>query len=749
MADASIVRNRRKIEAAITNAAAVQRLRALGGLDEVFWSAAPAHHTPPGASPTSRRAPRPPSRSHAPSRATGSSGWGRPRCTPPCRRAASSTTTSAAATGAPDEVPVPRPGARGIPAVPAVLVRAADGRGRAPGAGDVDRTAPGLPLDDGPLGRLVVPRDRRARLSGAAADRSRHRRAGPERLGVLPRVPPAGAAADDGDRPRLSRGRLDPGAGLRGGRGAGHRGAAARPGRPARRVRRGAGLCHASSPRRSCRWPTPSPWRCCCWPGSSSRSRASGGWSPRRSPWRSGSPGRSRCPWAWSPWWRSCCAGATAPGAGWPAARRSRWSPCWRPAAWRGWPGRPSPGGHRGPLGLHRHDGDVARGAVRSRRSGRGWTSPVATLAGDTVRPDGAGGAGRRVVVLMVVGPWATGAGPELRALVPGLPGLPRVVLDPLTSIFRYVLPLFPLGRRCSSAALGWLATRRGGCGRAPGCSSLAASAGRSVDLGAATSSCRRRTTRRDRDRPAGRRDVRAAAPWAAWALAARALPARRYTADPGVSRSSPCGWRRPGSRTPAGVGHLDPGYLDILGSWDSTWYHRVATRAIPSTLPVRPGLRQVTFSAWAFYPVFPMVRGARCVGLPFLVAATVVNLAAGAASMLLVWRLLSARAGDCVPARERHGAAGQHAVVPLSRHRRAADRLLRGPRYGAPRRVPLLLLQRRYRGWPCWCCCSGFTRAVAPPLACVVLAHLVLRWREDRGRQRQPAGAASGSPRS
>ena len=33
MADASIVRNRRKIQAAITNAAAVQRLRALGGLD--------------------------------------------------------------------------------------------------------------------------------------------------------------------------------------------------------------------------------------------------------------------------------------------------------------------------------------------------------------------------------------------------------------------------------------------------------------------------------------------------------------------------------------------------------------------------------------------------------------------------------------------------------------------------------------------------------------------------------------------
>jgi DNA-3-methyladenine glycosylase I len=38
MADASIVRNGAKIRAAITNAAAVLRLRESGGLDAVFWS---------------------------------------------------------------------------------------------------------------------------------------------------------------------------------------------------------------------------------------------------------------------------------------------------------------------------------------------------------------------------------------------------------------------------------------------------------------------------------------------------------------------------------------------------------------------------------------------------------------------------------------------------------------------------------------------------------------------------------------
>jgi len=42
MADSSIVRNRLKIRAAITNAQAVVRLRGSGGLDELIWSYAPS-----------------------------------------------------------------------------------------------------------------------------------------------------------------------------------------------------------------------------------------------------------------------------------------------------------------------------------------------------------------------------------------------------------------------------------------------------------------------------------------------------------------------------------------------------------------------------------------------------------------------------------------------------------------------------------------------------------------------------------
>jgi len=47
MADTGIVRNRLKVDAAIKNAAAVLALREAGGLDELVWSHAPEHHTPP------------------------------------------------------------------------------------------------------------------------------------------------------------------------------------------------------------------------------------------------------------------------------------------------------------------------------------------------------------------------------------------------------------------------------------------------------------------------------------------------------------------------------------------------------------------------------------------------------------------------------------------------------------------------------------------------------------------------------
>jgi DNA-3-methyladenine glycosylase I len=47
MADAGIVRNRLKVDAAITNARAALELRSGGGLDALFWSFAPERHELP------------------------------------------------------------------------------------------------------------------------------------------------------------------------------------------------------------------------------------------------------------------------------------------------------------------------------------------------------------------------------------------------------------------------------------------------------------------------------------------------------------------------------------------------------------------------------------------------------------------------------------------------------------------------------------------------------------------------------
>ena len=48
-------------------------------------------------------------------------------------------------------------------------------------------------------------------------------------------------------------------------------------------------------------------------------------------------------------------------------------------------------------------------------------------------------------LVVMVLGPWARALGPELRTWCLAYPAYLALVLDPFTSIFRYLLPLFPL----------------------------------------------------------------------------------------------------------------------------------------------------------------------------------------------------------------------------------------------------------------------------------------------------------------
>jgi hypothetical protein len=193
--------------------------------------------------------------------------------------------------------------------------------------------------------------------------------------------------------------------------------------------------------------------------------------------------------------------------------------------------------------------------------------------------------------------------------------------------------------------------------------------------------------------------------------------------------------------QTPAGVGHLNPSVTDILGSWDSVWYRRIAEGGYPLPLPADPDTGLLTYSAWAFYPGFPLlVRGLMLTGLPFGVAAIALNLALGALAVVLVWQAFRfALHAAPQPARERLAlvAAGLWCLYP-------ATGILVMPYTEALACVLvasalLLLMRRHYVGVGAVALALGFTRGVAPALACAALAHLVIRWREDRAAGLEP----------
>ncbi|TPG15926.1 hypothetical protein [Pedococcus bigeumensis] len=195
--------------------------------------------------------------------------------------------------------------------------------------------------------------------------------------------------------------------------------------------------------------------------------------------------------------------------------------------------------------------------------------------------------------------------------------------------------------------------------------------------------------------------------------------------------------------QTPAGVGHLDPSVGDILGGWDSIWYKRVATQGYPVPLPADPNSGLLTYSAWAFYPAFPMmVRALMLLGLPFEVAGVGLNLVLGAVCTLLVWRCFNfALHASPQPARERialmtgalwclYPATG---ILVMPYTEALAGVLIAGSL--------LLLMQRRYAWVAVLTLALGFTRAAAPAIACAAIAHLFLRWREDRAAGVVPLG--------
>lgn len=197
--------------------------------------------------------------------------------------------------------------------------------------------------------------------------------------------------------------------------------------------------------------------------------------------------------------------------------------------------------------------------------------------------------------------------------------------------------------------------------------------------------------------------------------------------------------WYQP----PAGVGHLDPTLTDMFQLWDAEWYERIVTEGYPIPLPADPATGHITYSQWAFFPVFPLlVRGLMALGLGFTTAAVLLNLALGALAVVLVWRVLSfpVHAGT-QPGRDRlalvaaalwcfYPATG---IMVLPYTEALAACLVAG--------ALLLLMQRRYLTFALVALVLGYTRAAAPALGVAVLAHLWLRWREDRAAGGRPFG--------
>jgi hypothetical protein len=91
-----------------------------------------------------------------------------------------------------------------------------------------------------------------------------------------------------------------------------------------------------------------------------------------------------------------------------------------------------------------------------------------------------------------------------------------------------------------------------------------------------------------------------------------------------------------------------DPSFFTFLGSWDASYYRRIAEQGYPTVVPT-DGAGNVVQNDWAFLPLFPWIaRGLMFVtGLGFYPAAVIVATAFGAAATLVLYRVVASRVGQ------------------------------------------------------------------------------------------------------
>jgi len=152
--------------------------------------------------------------------------------------------------------------------------------------------------------------------------------------------------------------------------------------------------------------------------------------------------------------------------------------------------------------------------------------------------------------------------------------------------------------------------------------------------------------------------------------------------------------------------------------------------------------------NAWAFFPLFPyLVRGVMQVtGAEWAVAAPLVALVLGAVAAVVIHRLIEVGAPRAVAARPGLPLATivlvavfPTSVVLQAGYTESLALLLIAV-------TLLLLVQRRYAWASLAVLALGFTRAVALPVALVVVVHALVRWRASRrGDDRLGRGDVAG----
>jgi hypothetical protein len=168
-------------------------------------------------------------------------------------------------------------------------------------------------------------------------------------------------------------------------------------------------------------------------------------------------------------------------------------------------------------------------------------------------------------------------------------------------------------------------------------------------------------------------------------------------------------------------------GYLGAITNWDGDWYRRIAVDGYQ--MPSGNQANLDAFWTWAFLPMFPMtVRGFMWVtGMGFGASASVVNLAAGAAAMVIMYKLLEGPGGRFLAA---SGVALTCSFVtaPLLQAAYSESLGLLMVCWA------LLMIRSRRYGWALVAAVLlALTRLITPALAVVVAAHVVHRFRKRR----------------